>query len=224
MPQANIFRWRAGTGWLVLSGGGPRDSEAVLDIEAKMLNHTVSLGPLAYIWTADDIDTADWHMDAMRDLGARTGYLVDIMTEDDETLIRQLGEAGVIVLGDGPRQHELRQALDGAPIHSIETAFDRGATVYAIGHSAAMLAAYSLSGETPTPALNWLADSIILPGYKVDQAERLRRSVYQQPDSYGLGLGQEAALALGPNGEVQIWGDPAAVTISLGQHFNTDSD
>jgi hypothetical protein len=72
-------------------------------------------------------------MDALRELGARTGYLVDILTEDDNTLARQLSEAGVIILGDGPRRDVLRDALAGTALRSIEEAFDRGATLYAVG-------------------------------------------------------------------------------------------
>jgi hypothetical protein len=219
MPQANIFRWRAGNGWLVLSGGGAWQSEDVLSVEASMLGHTVSQGPVAYVWAAGDIEVADRHMEALRDLGARTGYLVDILAEEDNVLFRQLSEAGVIILGDGPRREVLRESLVGVALRGIEEAFNRGATIYAVGASAAVLGIHAVEGDELVTGFNWLAHSIMLPGYTGEQAERLRSWVQQHPESYGLGLSEGAALALGPCGEVEVWGN-AAITVSLGQRYN----
>jgi hypothetical protein len=219
MPQAHIFRWRTGLGWLVLSGGGPREDEDTLNIEAEMLNYTVSQGPIAYIWAASDLESADHHMDVLRDLGARTGYLVDVLTEEDAALSRQLSEAGIIILGDGPRQETLRDALIGTALRSLEDAYSRGATLYAVGASAALLGAQILNGEALIPGFNWLANALIWPGYTPDQAGRLRNGVQQITNGYGLGIGQGAALALGPNNEVEVWGNKAII-VSLGQSFH----
>jgi hypothetical protein len=219
MPQAHIFRWQAGIGWLVMSGGGPLESDDNLSIEAAMLGHTVSQGPIAYIWAASDIENADRHMDVLRDMGARTGYLIDILTEEDDVLFRHVSEAGIIILGDGPRQEILREALVGSALRGIEEAFSRGATLYAVGESAALIGAYAAGSNTLVPGFGWLAHAVILPGYTPDQADRLRSQVQQVPNGYGLGLGQGAALALGPVGEVEVWGNKA-ITISLGQSYS----
>jgi hypothetical protein len=221
MPQANIFQWRAGIGWLVVTGGGAPDSEDNLSIIAAALSRTVSQGPLAYVWAASDIESADRHMDLLRDLGARTGYLVDVLTEEDDELYRQLDEAGIIILGDGPRQETMRDALVGAAMRGIEESFTRGATLYAVGASAALIGAYAAEGETLVPGFGWLANSIILPGYTSDQADQLRSAVQHVEDGYGygLGLGAGAALAFGPRGEVEVWGNKA-ITVSLGQRYS----
>ncbi|WP_119065286.1 Type 1 glutamine amidotransferase-like domain-containing protein [Aggregatilinea lenta] len=215
MPQVNIFRWREGGGWLVVSGGGAVLSEDVQSIEARVLVLTHSQGPIAYIWAAGDIDAADAHMDSLQELGARTGYLVDILTEEDDVLFRQLNEAGVIILGGGPRVDVLADALSGVVLRAIEDAFARGATVYAVGESAGMLAAYSVRDDTILPGIGWLAGALALPGYSADQADRLRDLVYAHPEAYGLGLAVGAAMAFGPQGEVEVWGN-RQVTVSLG--------
>lgn len=222
MPQVNIFRWRAGIGWLVLSGGGAPESDEVLSIEAAMLGHTVSQGPLAYIWAASDIETADHHMDVLRDLGARTGYLIDILAEEDDIIFRQLSEAGVIIIGDGPETETLRQALIGTVIRAIEDAFDRGATVYVIGRSAALLGAYLADQHNShlIQGFGWLAYCFVQPGFTPDQADALRRRVEEIPNGYGLGLGIGAALAFGPRGEVEVWGS-RAITVSLGRDYES---
>ncbi len=221
MPQANIFQWRAGIGWLVMTGGGALESEDNLNIVAATLSRTVSQGPLAYVWAASDIESADLHMDLLRDLGARTGYLVDVLTEEDDVLFHQLNEAGLIILGDGPRQETVRDALVGAAMRGIEELFSRGATLYAIGASAALIGAYAAEGDALVPGFGWLANSIILPGYTPEQAERLRGCVQRVENGYGygLGLGHGAALALGPRGEVEVWGNKA-ITVSLGQSYS----
>lgn len=217
-----LFRWPMGRGWLVLAGGLAADFQAVTALEAAMLNRTISQGPMAYIWAASDVDTADQHMESLRDLGARTGYLLDILTEEDDDLSSQLGEAGIIVLSDGPRIDALRDALVGVVLDSIEQAYRRGATVYAFGEAAALLGAYVVRKNGLVPGFGWLERALILPGYTPDQADVLRHWVQTRPDDFGLGLGQGAALALGPEGGVEVWGNPS-ITVLLGQNVVPDA-
>jgi cyanophycinase-like exopeptidase len=222
MPHVNIFKWLAGRGWLVLAGGGPWETPDALNIQASLLSHTHSQGPLAYVWAASDVDTADRHMEALRELGARTGYLVDIMTETDDELFRQISEAGVIILGDGPRSEDLHDALIGVALRGIQEAFNRGATIYAVGSSAAMLGSFYLHDDEALAGFGWLSGAIVLPGYTSEQADLMRAQVAARPESYGLGLGEGAALALGPRGEVEVWGNEA-ITVALGQAYSPDS-
>lgn len=223
MPQLNVFRWQPGRGWLVLSGGGPPESDDVQSVEAHLLARTASQGPLAYIWAAGDPDSADHHMDSLRDLGARTGYLVDILSEPDEEIYAQISEAGVIILGDGPQQEVLYDALSGVVLDAIRSAFSRGATVYAVGLSAEQFGAHRVGQRDLVPGLQWLERAIVVAGYTPDMAEGLRQVVRQTPHGFGLGIGQGAAVALGPLGEVEIWGS-AAVTVALGQEYTAGAD
>jgi hypothetical protein len=222
MPQVNIFRWRTGRGLLVLAGGGSWNSHDNQRIEARMLQNTFSQGPIAYIWAASGLEQADRHMDALRDLGARTGYLLDILTEPDEDLSRQLSEAGVIILGDGAGTDTLREALVGVAMNAIESAYLRGSTLYAIGQSAAILGAYAIQGDQLVAGFSWLSHAIMLAGYTPDDAETLRAWVHDYPDDYGLGLGEGAALALDPRGGVEVWGN-TSITVSLGQNYGSDA-
>lgn len=222
MPQVNIFKWRPGSGWIVLSGGGDPVGGDVQAIEAAILTRTLSQGPIAYLWAAGDVDAADRHMDALRDLGARTGYLVDLVGEEDDVVYRDVNEAGVIILGDGPSTHTLRDALAGIALSAIEEAFDRGATVYAAGASAGMLGAAFVERGTLYDGFGWLSSAVIMPGYTADQAADLRAWVRGVPDGFGLGLGPGAGIAFGPRGEVEVLGN-GGVTVSLGQRFTPGS-
>ena len=219
MPQVNIFKWRPGSGWLVLSGGGNWLDGNVQAIEAAMLMRTLSQGPMAYLWAAGDVETADRHMDALRDLGARTGYLIDLVGEEDDVIYRQISEAGVIVLGDGPSTRTLRDALTGVALSAVQEAFERGATVYAAGASAALMGAAFVERGALVDGLGWLAPGVFMPAYTPDQAADLRAWVRGVPEGYGLGLGAGAGIAFGPRGEVEVLGS-GAVTVSLGQHYD----
>lgn len=222
MPQHNIFRWRSGRGWVVLTGGGHGNiSDDVSCIEASMLGHTISQGPIAYIWAANDIENADRDMDALRDLGARTGYLIDILTEDDDALFAQLSEAGVVILGDGPNSALLRDALPGIVMDGIESAYERGATVYAVGQSAALLGTYGATIDGVLPGMDWLAGAVIMPDFIPERADLLRDLVHDSAADYGLGLGFGAAIAFGPHGEIEVWGNQA-ITVSLGEQYGPD--
>jgi hypothetical protein len=169
--------------------------------------------PIAYVWAAGDVETADKHLDALHDLGGPTGYLVDVMTEDDESLRKQLSEAGLIVLGDGPNVKGLRSGLLGAALEGMNEAFERGGVILGIGQGAAMLG----SVLPEVQGLDLVEKAAIVPAYEgEDQKNTLRKLLEKNPDSYGLGIATGSALALGPGGEVEPWGK-GQITVALGK-------
>lgn len=215
MPQTKVIRWRDGAGWLVLSGGMDADSADSSEIEAESLARVPAGDPLAYIWAAGDVESADQHLATFEELGAPTGFLVDVLTEDDDTLRRQLGDAGLIVIGDGPNLKGLRSGLLGAALEGIGAAYDRGAVVLGIGQGAAVLG--SILAEQQ--GLGWVEGAAVVPAYDVDgEPARLRELLVQHPEAYGLGIGTGSALALGPGGEISAWGK-VQVTVTLGRNF-----
>ena len=214
MQRTNVIRWRDGAGWLVLSGGELESADST-EIEAEALARVPAGDPLAYIWAAGDVESADQHLAMFEDLGAPTGFLVDVLTEDDDTLHRQLADSGLIVIGDGPNLKDLRSGLLGAALEGISEAYERGAVVLGVGQGAAVLG--SILPETQ--GLGWVEGAAIMPSYEnEDEAARLRELLIQHPDAYGLGIGTGSALALGPNGEIAAWGN-GQVTVTLGRSF-----
>jgi cyanophycinase-like exopeptidase len=212
MPQVNVIRWRDGQGWIVLSGGGDRTAEDASDIEAQAMTR-IGLGePVAYLWAAGDIESADQHLEVLADLGAPTGYLVDVLTEDDATISRQIAEAGMVILGDGPNLEQLRMATVGAALEGMNQAFARGGVIVGIGAGAALLGSF-LEGAA---GLGWVEGAVIMPRHDDEgQAARLHSLLAAHPGAYGLGIGAGSALALGPNGEVEAWGR-RQITVTLG--------
>jgi hypothetical protein len=172
------------------------DTDDNQEIDAQMLGVTHSLGPIAYIWRQ-----AIWKLPISTSIcgriRARTGFLVDILSEDDETLVTQLSEAGVIIVGDGPQQVRLRDALiDAAALQAIGDAFTRGATVYAVGRSAALWGAQNCGKWTVVPGLKWITSALVMTGYSAEGSQALRDCFIQMPDGFGLGLGPGRHLLL----------------------------
>ncbi len=214
MPRANIFAWRDGAGWLVLSGGG----EAASEVEALALAKVPPGEPIAYVWAAGDIDHADRHLAALEDSGAPTGYLVDVQTEDDDTIRARISDAGLIILGDGPELGALRGGIAGAAADGMATAYARGSVILGIGAGAAVLGAkYAGKDGTLRDGLGWLEHAIIVPHYEpARDAATIRALLTQVPDALGLGIAQDSALAFG--GAVESWGE-TEMSVTLGAAF-----
>jgi hypothetical protein len=210
------LHWRDGEGWLVLSGGGDFSKDETLDIDSQVLSRTISQGPLAILWSATDIEAADRYLDYLRDLGGRTGFLLDITSESPADVQKQLEDVGIIILMDGAQPERLREALP--PIrHSLEKAHDNGATIYAQGKTAASFAAWIPGSRGLQPGFSWLEKAILVAPYT--DSEPLKTWLQTTlPDGYGIGIGIGSALALSPTGEVEIWGGQA-VNILLGKNL-----
>lgn len=218
MPHVNIFQWHDGAGWLILAGG-KAGTVSVEEVETLALGKTLPGEPIAYIHAAGNVETADRHLAALEDAGAPTGYLVDVQTEDDDTLREQLAQAGLIIVGDGPDLGALRNGVTGAALEGIGQAFARGSSVLAIGGGAAVFGQNFETDGQIREGLAWLVRALIIPNYQADRDTPQVRSLLEQlPDLYSLNIGPESALALGPNGEVELWGENA-VGVTLGAAY-----
>src|SRR5690606_13987307 len=92
MARNNVLRWQDGRGWLILSGGGADAS----DVRAQAIGRVSADGGVAYVSLSGA--QAEKALADMEDLGAPSGYLVDVLTEDDETIQAKLSEAGLVVI------------------------------------------------------------------------------------------------------------------------------
>jgi hypothetical protein len=220
MPKVSILDWRDGEGWLVLSGGGNFQADETVDIDAEVLSRTISHGPLALIWSATDIETADHYIDYLQDLGSRTGFLLDITGESHLTIQEQLDEAGIIVLMQGNEWERVLSTLRDPFIRELlEKAFHRGATIYAQGHLAATFAAWILTPMGIQQGLDWLNNALI--PVPIGNSEGLKTGLQSSlPAAYGVSIETGSALALSSTGEIEIWGK-AGVSIILGKDISS---
>lgn len=206
------LRWLDGRGWIALAG---RASDVV---RAHALSVAAADGGVAYV-TFKDASYAEAMMLDMDDLGAPAGYLVNLETEDATTIYNRLAEASVIVIGDLADAETLYARLEGAASAGIRVAFEHGAVVLAEGAAAAALGAWIATADDELiPGLGWLENALILPGaVSAGESEIARAALAAQPSALAVGIGAESALALGPDGEVEAWGE-GHVTVVLGIH------
>ncbi len=207
------LRWMDGRGWIVLAGGG---SDAV---RAHTLSVAAADGGVAYA-AVSDVAWAEHLMLDMDDLGAPAGYLVNVRAESAAAVYDRLAEASVIVIGAAADAETLYGQLDGAAAAGMRAAFEHGAVVLAEGAGAAALGAWIAAAEGELiPGLGWLENALVLPGVaSAGASATARAALLAQPTALAVGIGAGSALALGPDGEVEIWGE-GHVTIVLGAHY-----
>jgi hypothetical protein len=203
MPQNSILRWRDGKGWLILSGGGDPTSEHGLDITALALARN-SLGEsIAYLYTAPEAEAAETHLEMLNSMGAPTGYLIDPVNDDPDESAELLADAGLIILGDSAEPDRLLEGLNSPLLRAIDNAFQRGAHIWGIGAGAAVLGGFTEVGV----GLGWVIGAVVVPRFGDQDSSYVMLAIQNEaPDSYGLGIDGDSALALGPTGLVQRWG------------------
>lgn len=224
MLQSSIFQWHEGAGWLVLCGGGDfatGDTEAV---DAQMLTRGAADGALVYINAAnEEPDHAEQYLAYLSELGGRSGYTVDIVMEDDNSLKRMLGEAGIIIIGDGPHRTRLYNSLHGAAIEGITQAYAQGAVVMGVGIGASVFGQWVLGLPDNNPLAEgfaWLSYGAVLGApLRPEEKVSLQRLLNAQPTAFGLGIWPGSALTLGPSRQVELWGNQQ-ISISLGQAYS----
>jgi hypothetical protein len=211
MSRSSVLEWPDGRGWLVLAGG------AATVVRGRAIQRMAAGGVVVYIAPGGDAEAIQ---DDMDDLGAPTGYALDILTEDDETIQQQLSDANLIVIGGVATSAAMRSALIGPVAAALKSAFERSAVLLCEGGAAAVWGAWVVDEQgAAQPGLDWLPRSIVLPGVTSAAGNPLAGTLLaQHPDSMLIGPGLTSALALGPEGAVEAWG-AGQVMVALGQDY-----
>lgn len=210
MSQNLVLHWIEGDGWLVLSGG----ADALGEIRAQALARLRIDGYVAYIGTNDDDE--DELLDDMGDLGAPTGYLVNVLTEDDHTIRGILQDAAMVVVPGDVDLGELRSALQGAGAEGIQTAYERGAVILFEGAASMLVGKLVLAGVRFVDGFGWLEGAFVVPSVaSVADSTEARDLIGTHEVQIAVGIGEGSALVLGPNGQIETWGKKQ-VTVALG--------
>jgi hypothetical protein len=177
---------------------------------------------VAYITLGSNADEGEQVLADMADLGAPSGYMVDILSEDDETIQSKLAQAGMVVIEAAADAAQMRSALMGAASDGIQIAFENGAIVLAEGSSAAAFGSWVLAlDERIVTGLEWLEGALVVTGTSaVGASPDAQRVLRAQAEAIAVGIDDQSALALGPDGEVELWGD-GQVTVALGRAYQS---
>jgi hypothetical protein len=214
MAVETVLRWKAGMGYIVLSGGADEGGE----IRAAALRRAKASGGVAYLGFNED--SADALMDDMEDLGAPTGYLVNVIVDDDDTLRAQLEDASVIVIDASVTADQWRSNLIGAAAEGIQGALSRGAVVLAEGTGAEALGGYLINEHGQfAHGLSWLENALILTNtVSLGDSDLAHALLDAKPDAIAIAIGTGSALALSGDGRIEVWGE-RQVAIALGRDY-----
>ena len=211
MFDAVPFSWLESRGWLVLSGS----ADPLSEIRARALSRYNTVDAIAYIILADDM--GDALMDDMAELGAPTGYLVDLEDEDNNEIYERLSNAGMIVVESDGNAERLMRLMTQTVTHAMKTALDYGALILFEGAAASIVGEHTLASNGALAAgLKFVRNVLVAPDISSilehDAVSTARRML---PDVVCIGLPPGAALVLGPDQQIETWGE-RDVTISLG--------
>jgi hypothetical protein len=214
MPAFSVFRWIEGRGWIVLSGGPDRAGE----LRGQALARAAADGAVACVTLSGDLAEADHLLDDIEDLGAPSGYIVDLISEDDATVLSKLAEASVIVITDAPNVDTARSMLTGAALEGIRNAHANGAVILVEANAIGVFGMWLLL-EDGSKALgfDWLHNALIMLNLP-ETSERTRIFLEEYTAGIVVAIGSGSALALGPDGQVETWGR-GEVTVALGSQF-----
>lgn len=208
MLSGGIFNWPDGAGWLILSGG---NSDASI-VRASVLTRA-GIGPIAYLSSADHNKVAQITLEDMESLGAPSGYIVNTNSEDHETIYDLLTEAGIIVLEQEHSPHSVVENLRGYLDQVLGVAHENGALILAEGTTSTAFGSWLMEENEWLPALSWLDDVLITTEKQSKISGAPMTSLY-------LHIPNESAIALGPDGKMEIWGNQD-VQITLGSEYFT---
>jgi hypothetical protein len=209
------LNYLAGRGWLVFSGGNTADGE----IRAQAIARAKTYGITAYISLADD--GGDALMDDMEDLGARSGYFIELDMDESEDTLEDLKTSSLVVIEIGTSVDALHGALQGDVLEGIRTAYQNGAVVLIEGLAVNLFGTWVVADDGAIiDGLNWVKNAFIEPESTGAEDSRAVKAVLSEmADAVAINIEAGAALALGPNGAIERWGEDANVTISLGKKF-----
>lgn len=217
MPQRGPLAWVEGEGWLILCGGGDWRRGETDVVDAHILSIANLDRPMVALFSEGDRETTHGLIEHFTHLGGPGGEALVLAGAQRQTLheprfLSLIAEAGILYLG-GTQPWILTRSLQNTPaLARILKGYGtlQGLLIVGADGGAAALGAWiaTAAPAAPTaPGLGFVRSAIIAPQFTgAQEAVALRAQLQQHPGFLGLGIPSGAALALGPQGQVETWG------------------
>jgi cyanophycinase-like exopeptidase len=218
MPQQGPIRWLDGEGWLVLLGGGDRAHGETDPVDVKLLSVANLDRPMVVFSAGGGRRAAEAILEHYTRLGGPSGeaFAMENMTRDQlETpaLLDVIQEAGIVYL-DGENPLPLVNNLHNTQAfrHIVEGFSTlQGLMLVGAGAGAAALGRWVFSPRSPhrqAMGLGFLMNVVIAPHFTRTEDSPVLRALPQIGENLiGLGIPDGTALALGPLGQLEMWGE-----------------
>jgi hypothetical protein len=212
---SELLRRPPGLGWLVLSGGSLPE-----DLVQRVLALVDQAGGItAVVPSPENLPEAEPILQAWTDISGWSGRAVDC--DSSEILEDALAEAALAVLPDlaGAQQY-LRAIGQTDAGEFLLAALDAGVTLVCEGAAAEALGeliADSAPSSPGLPALRWIPGAVLQTRFRGGATFPLAG---RRKDLFRIGLPEGVAIAMGPAGEREMWGDEKP-TITFRQWWKT---
>jgi len=217
MPQRGPLQWIDGEGWLILSGGGDWRKGETDAIDAHILSIANLDRPMVVLLSEDDQESGHSILEHYAALGGPGGEILTLGGAQRQALnkprfLSLIAEAGILYLGGAEPwilARSLQNTLALAQILKGYGTLQELLIVGADGGAAALGAWIAKPGPeiVAAPGLGLVRTAIIAPHFANTREDSTLRSQLQlHPSFVGLGIPCGAALALGPQGQVETWG------------------
>jgi cyanophycinase len=215
--------FRSARGWLVLVGGSSGTWPPTEAIDRAAIELMTKDSPIAFVPAAGcPPGYGEAFLETYARLGAREGYVVpvrDRASAHDQESASLLQRAGLIYFGGGDTTRLLAAMTNTPALDAIASAYEQGAVVVGMSAGAIALAAYGVSLNAGVlEGWGWLPKTLVSVHHTPARDRLLARALQDHPEAIGLALPEHAALAIGPNGEVQEWGEPG-IAITPGAEY-----
>ena len=118
-----------------------------------------------------------------------------------------LEEAGMIILGDGDGLALARTLQESPAVAGMALALASGALIVGWGAGAAPLGEWVVTPQGVELGWGWISGAVVVPYFSgAAQQPQLQAVLRRRPGMLGIGIPEDTALALGPDGQVETWG------------------
>jgi cyanophycinase len=197
----------------VLIGGASAHWAATEAIDRAAVAVMSRPGPIAFLPTAKcPPEYGDTFLRHYALLGAPDGYVVpvhDASTANTAANAELIANASLVYIGGGDTTHLLESMAGSAALDALAAAYEEGAVIAGASAGAIAIASWGLPVDPSIPVVEgwgWLEDVIVSPHYLSERMPRLAEALSERPGALAIGLAEDLALALGPNGEIEEWG------------------
>ena len=216
MPRQGPLQWVDGYGWLILVGGGDWHRGELDRIDAQILSVINLDRPMIVLTASGPVTEAEAILEHYTLLGGPGGeaLTLDQMSRSQLSappFLELFGAAGLLVMA-GHNPLPLAQNLYLSPaLEHIVQGFStlQALTLVGIGGAASTLSRWAI-GPAPNylqaKGLGFLMNAVVAPHFTRTEDSILQHVPQELPDMLGLGIPNQTALALGPEGQVETWG------------------
>ncbi|MGA9532322.1 MAG: hypothetical protein WBR18_06360 [Anaerolineales bacterium] len=203
----DVLHHESDAGWVVLASQVPRlggETPALAEHLVERMN--VSRPAACLVSPSGETTGLDLFLEEIEVLLQLQPALLNASLEPPT----ELANASLIILAGGANE-EWIERLDQTLLGDLLLqALAGGAILMTVGPAAGAIGTWALSddGDALTDGLGWVVGAVVISdGSAPADHEPVRALLLERPRTYALGLGQHTLVALGPHGEIEVWGD-----------------